>query len=275
MKKKKLPEMVLRIFSSVVYICIIILLVACDNKIISTIIAGIASLIAVWEYFNCVNLNKSPYIILGFILSVLTTISILVFKTDSFTYFSTAFIIVFAITTIVGLFISKRYSFNDIALSIFGYIYTIFLILFMTRIFFFENGNIKITLLLTIVLATDTFAFLIGRKFGKHKLSKISPNKSIEGSVSGVIASVIFTLIYTVLVNRYFHFNLNYLIMIAIAIGLSIISQLGDLVASFIKRAYKKKDFGNLLPGQGGILDRIDSLIFSAPFAYIIIMLIM
>ena len=129
--------------------------------------------------------------------------------------------------------------------------------------------------MITIVTFTDTFAYLIGGKYGVHKITKISPNKSVEGVVSGLIAAIISTLIYSIIVNTYFNFNLNYYLMIAVAIVLSIIAQIGDLVASYIKRAYNKKDFGKILVGVGGLLDRIDSLIFTAPFAYVLISLIM
>lgn len=275
MAKKKISEFGLRTITSTSYAILLLILVFFDNRYFATTIAGIASLIAVWEYFSCVELKKSPYMLFGFILSILTTASVFIYQEKVFKYFSSALVFVFAITCIISILFSKKYSFKDLPVSFFGYIYSIFIIMFIPRIFFLTQGNIKIALLITIVAFTDTYAFLIGRKIGKHKFTKISPNKSIEGVIAGIVAAIISTLIYTLIVNKYFNFHLNYYIMIFIAILLSIIAQMGDLVASYIKRAYNKKDFGKILVGVGGILDRIDSLIFAAPFAYLIISKIM
>lgn len=273
--KKKLPEIILRTLSGIIYISVIIMLVIFDNIYLTITLTGIASLFIIWEYFSCTNLKWSPHMFIGFIFSLLLTTFLILDKNKTFKYLSNIYILLFLIVTLVGLIFSKKYDFNSITIAIFGYIYTIFLPMYLTKIFVLDKGNIKLSLLLVIVIATDTFAFLIGRKFGKRKFTKISPNKSIEGTIAGTIAAIIFSMIYTVIVNIYYNFNLNYYIMIAIAICLSIISQLGDLIASYIKRTYKKKDFGNILAGQGGLLDRVDSLIFAAPFAYLLIIFLM
>jgi hypothetical protein len=109
---------------------------------------------------------------------------------------------------------------------------------------------------------------------GKHKFSEISPKKSIEGCIGGTVGSVIIALIYAICINKYASLNISYLYISIIAAVLSICSQLGDLSASSIKRTVGIKDFGNLIPGHGGMLDRIDSIIFIAPFAYFLLTLI-
>lgn len=273
--KKELSKFTLRAITGILYISVILALIIFDNKYLAISITGFASLLSVYEYFNCVGMKRSPYMLFGIILSIITTASLIVFREKVFVHFSSAIIFIMAISFIIGILFKGKYSYKDISVAIVGYIYTIFLITFLSRIFFTSQGNIKVALLIGIVTATDTFAFLIGRKFGKHKFSEISPKKSIEGSVAGIISAVIFVLIYTFIVNKYYAFNLNYYIMVLVAIGLSIISQIGDLVASFIKRQYGIKDFGNILVGHGGVLDRIDSLIFAAPFAYLIIYFLM
>ena len=262
--KKKLPEIILRGSSGIVYIGVIVLLILLNNIIFSIALTVLASMIILWEYFSCTDLKLSPYMIFGFILTIALGVLLFIFKEK-----------VFIITVIIGLLSSERYSFNSIPIAIFGYIYTIGLPLFLIKMFFLEQGNIKFTLLITIVVATDTFAFLVGKKFGKNKLTKISPNKTIEGSLAGIVSAVIFSMIYTAIVNTYYDFNLNYYIMFIVSTFLSVVSQLGDLLASYTKRAYNVKDFGNLLPGQGGLLDRVDSLIFAAPMAYLLIKILM
>lgn len=113
-----------------------------------------------------------------------------------------------------------------------------------------------------------------GRAFGKHKLTTISPKKSVEGSIGGTIGAIILALIYTYIVHNYVDLELSYFLVAVSTLVLSILSQIGDLAASSIKREMEVKDYGNILPGHGGMLDRIDSLIFIAPFAYFLFILL-
>ena len=115
---------------------------------------------------------------------------------------------------------------------------------------------------------TDIFAYVVGKKIGKHKFSKISPKKSIEGAIAGVIGSLLMALAYTYIANTFWGMNISYLYIIGMGIVLSLVGQIGDFSASSIKRYVDIKDYSNLIPGHGGMLDRIDSLIFLAPFAY-------
>lgn len=132
-----------------------------------------------------------------------------------------------------------------------------------------RNVNVFLLLyLLAITMITDTFAYFIGCLIGKHKMCpKISPNKSWEGAIAGLIGgSAVAIIIYVNLIGD-FSFNL-----LLITLILSIVGQIGDLVYSKIKRENEIKDFSNLMPGHGGILDRVDSLSFVI-FAYIILLM--
>lgn len=119
---------------------------------------------------------------------------------------------------------------------------------------------------------TDTFALFTGVKFGKHKLCpNISPKKTVEGAVGGVIGSVIFNIVPLVFLNKVVFqesFPVGYLGMTVLAIAASVISMFGDLAASCVKRNYGVKDFGHIMPGHGGIMDRMDSISFSTPLVY-------
>lgn len=113
-----------------------------------------------------------------------------------------------------------------------------------------------------VVWSTDIGAYMIGRKIGKHKLwPVISPNKTWEGSIGAVICAVIFSAIYVFLVPM----GRDKTMLILLAILLSVIGQMGDLVESAFKRFYGVKDSGKILPGHGGILDRFDSMLFVLP----------
>lgn len=117
-----------------------------------------------------------------------------------------------------------------------------------------------------IVWLTDSGAYMIGRKIGKHKLTKISPNKTWEGSIGGTVVAVIAATVYT----YFFPQTYSWPVMIIISIVLSVAGQFGDLIESGLKRFYKVKDSGNVLPGHGGILDRFDSMLIVLPLMYLI-----
>ncbi|MBP3436850.1 MAG: phosphatidate cytidylyltransferase [Clostridia bacterium] len=129
-----------------------------------------------------------------------------------------------------------------------------------------ENGAYLFWLVFVGGWITDIMAYFTGYFFGKHKLCPlISPKKTIEGSIGGSLFCVLAFLLYGFILQRYFFLSPNYLILGISGLIISIISQIGDLSASIIKRENNIKDFGNILPGHGGIIDRFDSLLPVAP----------
>ena len=168
------------------------------------------------------------------------------------------FIIFVFILPMVFINDSKKYNIND-ALFLIGS--TLFIGLSFNLLIITRNYDILyIVYLLIITILSDTFALFTGKLIGKHKMAPtISPNKTYEGLFGGLlvggITSVVF---YHVAINN----SLPLSILILITMILSVIGQLGDLVFSSIKRYYGAKDFSDLIPGHGGILDRLDSLIF-------------
>tara|TARA_B100000886_G_scaffold296906_1_gene224366 strand:+ start:875 stop:1513 length:639 start_codon:yes stop_codon:yes gene_type:complete len=145
-------------------------------------------------------------------------------------------------------------------------IYTSYFSLIIYQIFLSNNGDQKIILyfLITICIFTDTGGYFFGKIFKGKKITKISPNKTYSGMIGSYIASISGAII---IFNDFFNFKE----MILIIIMVSSISQLGDLFISFLKRKAKIKDTGKLLPGHGGLLDRLDGIIFAIPFGLIII----
>lgn len=130
------------------------------------------------------------------------------------------------------------------------------------------NYGIKYFILLILITTfTDTFALFGGKLIGKHKFTDISPNKTIEGCLIGTIVSTFVSTMYYI--NIIGKVN-NLFIIISVIVFLSIIGQCGDLFFSAIKRQFNKKDFGSLIPGHGGILDRLDSIIFVL-YAFILV----
>jgi len=131
----------------------------------------------------------------------------------------------------------------------------------------FFDGQVYVLIPIVIAFASDAGGYFAGYAFGRRKLiGKISPKKTVEGSIGGFAAALIFMLIYCLVMIIAFEAAFNLLAVAVYAILGSAVTQLGDLAFSLIKREFNKKDFGNLLPGHGGMLDRFDSMVFLAPF---------
>lgn len=126
-----------------------------------------------------------------------------------------------------------------------------------------KGGVFLVVLVFVIAWVCDIAAFAVGSLVGKHKLvPEISPKKTVEGAIGGVVFSAIFCLIYGIGLDLVLeNVTVNYVVMLLFGTLLSVVSQLGDLIASLLKREYGVKDYGNLLPGHGGIMDRFDSVL--------------
>lgn len=157
----------------------------------------------------------------------------------------------------------------DSACTFFGVFYVSGLMSLIFLISLKEYGNVLIWLIFISSWACDTAAYFIGKNFGKSKIAPtVSPNKTYLGSIAGLFASVLFCALYGFITQKYF--GLPYAIYHFVIIGFlcGILNQIGDLTASFIKRDMGIKDFSNLIPGHGGILDRFDSIFFASVVIY-------
>lgn len=132
------------------------------------------------------------------------------------------------------------------------------------------NGLFLVIATIVATTFTDIFAHLCGTAFGKHKIfPKISPKKTIEGSLSGILVTLFVSLTIVVIITPSISLHTNIFLSTIFFLGLSLVGEFGDLSLSSYKRVCDIKDFSNLLPGHGGVLDRFDSLLFTAPYAFI------
>lgn len=145
----------------------------------------------------------------------------------------------------------------------------------IVRLHAMEQGRFYILIPFVLAFLSDTGAYFAGLKFGKHKLAPvISPKKTVEGVVGGVVGAIVGMLVYCLVLNLAFQFQVNYLYAVLYGIVGSAAGVFGDLCFSVIKRQTGIKDYGNLFPGHGGILDRFDSTMVVAPLVEILMMLL-
>jgi len=165
---------------------------------------------------------------------------------------------------------------NKLAVGAFGliYVFGLFICVFLVREFF---GAAATWLIFIAAWGCDTGAYFVGKAFGKRKLApRLSPNKTIAGAVGGIVTAAVLCVAYVLILERFDTTNLTTLpIYLIAAYGAlaAVLAMAGDLFASSIKRKTGVKDFGVIIPGHGGVLDRFDSILFVAPFALFVLFL--
>lgn len=265
-----------RIVSAIIGFPLVAIILIFGNKYIIDISVSIVAIMSLHEYFNSFKEKEQNNNLrwIGYISAL--AIAFIHIIPSNYILKVIASIIPISILVLFAQVIATnmKYNIKDIAIVFLGICYIVIFLMYIPIIRQMENGIFLVWYLFFASWGTDIFAYFIGRKFGKHKFSKVSPNKSIEGCIAGTIGATIIVLLYTFICNTYFGMNFNYIYIIIIGIVLSLVGQLGDFAASSIKRYTGIKDFSNLIPGHGGILDRIDSLIFISPFAYFLFMLL-
>lgn len=175
------------------------------------------------------------------------------------------FVMVLLISSVID---HMEINFNDVCASLFLVIYSVLFLMHLPFIRNMENGLALVFLAFIGAWLPDTTAYFAGNFFGKHKLIEaVSPNKTVEGSVGAIVGAVLSFLIYGFILKA-IGYDVNFIRLLVLSLICGVVAQFGDLSASVMKRAYKAKDFGNLIPGHGGLLDRVDSLIFVTPIVY-------
>ena len=203
----------------------------------------------------------------GYVAAAVYYLLLRVNRTDMVVMLAIAFLIVLMM---VYVFTYPKYRSEQVMLAFFGLFYVAFMLSYVYQIRMLPQGAFIVWLVFICSWGSDTCAYCVGMLIGKHKMApKLSPKKSIEGAVGGVVGAALLGAAYAAIMNRTMAGANAGVIQYALigAVG-ALISMVGDLAASAIKRNHDIKDYGNLIPGHGGILDRFDSVIFTAPIIY-------
>ncbi len=215
-------------------------------------------------------------------LPFLTGVTGWLFKTQgAFNYFTVLVLFIFVLSIVsmfmVFIFTFPKHNITQITHAVFGMIYVAMTLSFIYYIRELPNGIYLMWLVFISSWVCDTCAYMFGMLLGKHKLTpKLSPKKSVEGAIGGVVGSgivgALFGWLYAVCTDS--SYGIIAIFAVICVVG-AVVSQCGDLTASAIKRNYDIKDYGKIIPGHGGILDRFDSVIFTSPMVFFLVMLMM
>lgn len=260
--------MIKRSITSIVLIAIAVIGIIC--KPLYGILIAIITFIALYEFYYMVEkkgvrLFKFLGLFVGVLVPVTTYFNFNVSESLQFLFLILGLFLLFVLELTKK---ETHQSILSISATVFGIIYISWCFsFFLIRIRQLPEGALLTGFFLLVTKSSDIGAYFWGEKYGKTPLiSRISPNKSLEGAVGGFFTSLVIGVIFSLFIKTMTFWEKFFLIII-----LGIISQLGDLFESLIKRDCKVKDSGKLLPGMGGILDVIDSVIFAAPAFYLYI----
>lgn len=260
-----------RLISSIILLAVTIFVVFTGGNILFAAVT-IISLIGLFELYRVINIEKTSLAILGYIAGFSLDLLMFFRKEEYVILLMIGFLLFFLVSYVITF---PKYSTEQVTMVFFGLFYVTVMLSYIYRIRMTTDGAWLIWMVFIGAWGSDTCAYCVGKLLGKHRLPKqlkeLSPKKSMEGCIGGVLGAALLGFLYACVVEGYIVDIAEPKITFAIMGGAgSVISQIGDLAASAIKRNYKIKDYGKLIPGHGGILDRFDSIIFIAPIVFLL-----
>jgi len=256
--------MLKRIITSIVAICVLVPVLIFSGTVVLPFAVACATVICIYEMLKCMGTYKKyalsiPLYLVAFVLPFLL-------RYVDINIAAVCFIA--AVVYLVIMFAAIIWSHGNFKFADGMAMFTVsaYIIIAMNAIVYVRDfGDYGKYLYLLIFIGawiTDTFAYFTGVFFGKHKLIEdVSPKKTIEGSIGGILFCVISFAVFGIVMDAFFDRSANILFLAVSAVAVSIVSQIGDLIMSVIKRHYGIKDYGKIFPGHGGMLDRFDSIL--------------
>lgn len=268
--------MLTRILTGMCLVLVAIPIILLSDTVVFVIAVGLLSAIGVFEMLRCLGIHKNYWLSLPSYAVALVIPAITRFSdgfADSGLMLFAFFYVYMLYALACAMFSGGKILFKDAAKVIVSTAYIVcgFSCLIATRDL--PHGMFLLIMAIVVAFATDIFAYFSGMLFGKHKLiPAVSPKKTVEGAIGGtLIAAVAFVGCGFLYSHIYDGVQPNALSLFICGAALSVVSQIGDLIASFIKRESGIKDYGKLFPGHGGVLDRFDSVIAVAPILYLLL----
>lgn len=270
--------MLTRIITSLIGVALMTPVMWFSDTYVFPIVLAFFIAVALYEIFACLNLKTKFYLTVpAYILGIaMPFICKYMREFNNFSSFVFAVIFIYLIYLLFcAVIFHKTCDVKTLSMCFMFVIYIIAGISSMQLLRELPNGVFALIPVFLTAWVTDIFAYFTGKLIGKHKLCEaISPKKTIEGSIGGIFFCILVCLIYAVIIFENKGNFLGYIFVFFVSIILSVISQLGDLVMSLIKRKFGIKDFGKLFPGHGGVLDRFDSIIAVSPTLLIILLVV-
>ncbi len=280
--------MLKRVITAIVAIGVLIPCLILSDTCVFPIACGLFALIALFEIAGCIGVRKKwllsvSTLLYGALISAVVVYYFVTVKGSPVFYsiFSMEKVVV-AVFAATFAYIFLTFCFTMLSMGEIKFlqaaeliIWTVYIMVgFMSIALLRRQGDAGVYLYGLVFLGawmTDTGAYFVGVLFGKHKLiPKVSPKKTVEGAIGGVLGCIAGFVLYAFIMQLVDGVQVNYVALICLAAFISVVSQFGDLVASYIKREREIKDFGFIFPGHGGVLDRFDSIIAVAPAIYFI-----
>lgn len=251
-----------RLLSGIILVIAALLTIMAGGVVLWTTLLCI-SVIGMHELYKALRLDEHNFgqlEIMGYLGAVLAYVTLL-FQAPQFTMVAVLIALVMFMCGYV--FTYPKYTIQQVMSALLGVVYVAVMLSYIYQTRCLPDGKILVWLIFLSSWGSDTCAYCVGMLIGKHKMAPVlSPKKSIEGAVGGVVGAILLGCVYATVFEQP-------AIIYGIICGVgALISMVGDLAASAIKRSQGIKDYGNLIPGHGGILDRFDSVIFISPFIY-------
>ncbi|MBO5178657.1 MAG: phosphatidate cytidylyltransferase [Lachnospiraceae bacterium] len=261
-----------RLLSSIVLMILMLAFVITGGNVLLAAIAFLA-LVAMMEFLRMEKLHKTSLAIPAYIAVVLLYILFFLQKTELLLPLCVCLILV---VMALYVFAFPKYKVEQIVAAYFGFFYAGLLISYVYQVRMLPGGAFSVWLIFIAAWGSDVCAYCAGMLFGKHKAFPVlSPKKTWEGCVGGVIGAAIIAVLYCLAMNHWFDQSFSLLQYAFVCACGAVISQIGDLAASAMKRNNEIKDYGKLIPGHGGVLDRYDSVIFVAPIVFYLLQMTM
>lgn len=263
--------MKIRSLTSALILAVMVPVLILSKYLIYPIALAIFAVMAVFELLRVIGVHKNykisiPAYIMAVALPVLTHDMFLDHNPElqkNYMLFAVATVFLYMLYIMaLAVFSKGELRFSKIAEVFLSVTYVVMSFTALCLLRYITNGTWCFFLVFLSAWGTDVGAYCVGSLFGKHKLiPEVSPKKSVEGAVGGTVFAILLFMLYGFVVSKYTELTPNYLLLGIEGAVLSVISQIGDLIASLIKREYGVKDYGTILPGHGGIMDRFDSIL--------------